>query len=128
LLVALVTLLAAPAGGVASDALSCTFQGPGYPKLGRHSKPGNKYGVVFRRALTCDEARAIARRGTKTANPGTFRTFRLEGGWSCLSWSPPFVGNVVAGQCTKPGSRALVNWSPVCDTRDSGCSNLRRPR
>jgi hypothetical protein len=126
--VALVAVLVAPSGSVASGTLTCTFQGPGYPKLGRHSKPGNKYAVFVRRALTCDEARAIARRGTKTANPGTFRPFRMEGGWSCLSWSPGFVSNVIAGQCVKPGSRALVNWSPVCDSRDSSCSTLRRPR
>jgi hypothetical protein len=120
-------LLVAPVGGVASTSLECRFVGPGYPKLGRHSKPGNKYGVFVRRSLTCDEARAVARRGTKTTNPGALRPFTMEGGWSCLSWSPPFVGNVIAGQCVKPGSRALVNWSPVCDSRDRSCSTLRRP-
>jgi hypothetical protein len=119
-------LLVAPVGGVASTSLECRFQGPGYPKLGRHSKPGNKYGVFVRRSLTCDEARAVARRGTKTANPGPFRPFTLQGGWSCLSWSPGFVATVIAGQCVKPGTRALVNWSPICDSRDRSCSTLRR--
>jgi hypothetical protein len=123
-----VALLAAPASGVAADALECTFRGPGYPKLGRHSKPGNLYVAFIKRSLTCDEARAVARRGTKTANPGPFRPFEMAGGWSCVSFSPGFTSKVVAGQCSLPGTRKLVNWSPVCEQSDSACKNLRRPR
>jgi hypothetical protein len=133
LAIALGTLLVlvaaqAPAASVASDSLSCTFRGPGYPSLGKRSNPGNNYVVFIKRSLTCDEAKTVALRGARTANPGPFATFRLNGGWSCFSFSPASVGRVIAGQCWKPGTRALLNWSPACNPADRACSNLRKPR
>jgi hypothetical protein len=124
----LLVLLAAPSASVASSSLSCSFRGPGYPALGKRSLPGNNYIVFIKRSLTCDEAKTVALRGTRTSNPGPFATFRLNGGWSCFSFSPAYVGNVIAGQCWKPGTRALLNWSPACNPADRACSNLRKPR
>ncbi len=123
-----VMLVAAGAGSaLASSDLSCLFTGPRYPALDSTSRPGSRYAVFIRRQLTCDEARSVALRGARSANPGPFRPFNLSGGWQCLSWSPPSVRKVIAGQCVKPGSRALVNWSPACDPSASrACKNLRR--
>jgi hypothetical protein len=117
-------MLLAP-GGSASHAFDCKFQSLQYPKLGRHSKPGTLYAVFIRRSLTCDDARATARRGTKTENPGPLRPFKM-GPWSCLSFSPAFASKVIAGQCVQPGTRKLVNWSPVCEHGDNSCNTLRR--
>lgn len=126
-LAACFVVLVMPTGGTASSTLDCTFRSLEYPKLGRHSKPGNTYVVFIKRSLTCDDARAVARRGTKTANPGPFRAFEL-GAWSCMSFSPGFTAKVIAGQCAMPGTRKLVNWAPVCEHGDNACNNLRRPR
>lgn len=112
-----------------SGAASCTFRGPEYPALGRAGKPGNLYLVFIRRRVTCDEARTIALRATQKRNPGPFATFAMPGGWQvCLSFAPSRVSRVIAGQCVKPGSGALVNWAPACDTTQAACKNLRKPR
>lgn len=113
--------------GPAATALDCFFSGPRYPALSPSSRPGSRYVVFIRRRLTCDEARSVALRGTRSPNPGPFRPFTLTGGWQCVSWAPPTLGKIIAGQCTKPGSGALVNWSPACDPDASrACKNLRR--
>jgi hypothetical protein len=117
--------VSASPGTAAPSEFSCTFQGPRYPALTRTARPGSLYVVFIRRQLTCDEARSVARRGTGTVNPGAFRSFTLRGGWSCLSFAPAGNGKVLAGQCAKPGSGALVNWLPFCEPRKP-CKNLRR--
>jgi hypothetical protein len=122
-----VALLAVPTAGIASSALDCRFRGPGYPALDRNSRPSDRYVVFITRSLTCDEARTVARRGTKTANPGPFLTFTM-GDWRCFSFSPKFVEKVVAGQCVKPGTRELLNWAPACTSDSTACKNLRRGR
>lgn len=124
--VVLVTLASVQAMTAAGAEPRCRFRGPMYPALDARSKPGNLYEVFIKRSLTCDEARSVALRGTRKGNPGPFRPFPLVGGWSCLSFAPPRVGKVMAGQCVKPGSRALVNWLPVCDPARPACKNLRR--
>jgi hypothetical protein len=122
-----ITCLAIAPSAISSPTLSCSFNGPTYPKLSRHSLPGNYYVVFIRRRLTCDEAKTVALRATNKPNPGAFRPFTLPGGWSCVSMSPPVARRTVAGQCTKPGPGALVNWSPACDPDDSRpCTSLRR--
>lgn len=115
----------APVGGAASSPLDCTFRSVQYPKLNPTARPGSLYAVFIRRQLTCDEARTVARRGTKTSNPGKLKTFALPGGWRCVSLAPlePGNGKVLAGQCLKaPGK--IVNWVPVCAPR-TPCTNLR---
>lgn len=113
-------------GAAAPGVFDCRFQGPRYPALTRTSRPGSLYVVFIRRQLTCDEARSVARRGTGTLNPGPFTSFTLRGGWICTSFAPATGnGKVLAGQCVKPGSRALVNWLPICE-QGKPCKNLKR--
>ena len=125
-LVVLGVLAAAQAATAGDQAERCRFRGPTYPSLDEHSRAGNLYTVLTRRALTCDEARSIGLRGARTPNPGPFRSFTLPGGWVCLSFAPVKSAKVMAGQCAKPGSRALANWLPVCDPARPACKNLRR--
>ncbi|MGH3126706.1 MAG: hypothetical protein ACRDPX_02185 [Gaiellaceae bacterium] len=121
---AVAMLGSAGTGEAGSSQFECRFQGPRYPALTRTSRPGSTYVVFIRRQLTCDEARSVARRGTGTLNPGRFRSFTLRGGWICMSFAPAGNGKVLAGQCAKPGSRALVNWLPICES-GKPCKNLR---
>jgi hypothetical protein len=119
-------LLASSGAGSASTTIECRFTGPGYPSLTPTSRPANTYVVFVKRQLTCDQARTIARRGTKTPNPGPLRTFHLPDGWGCVSFAPrtPGNGKVLAGQCTRQGGQ-LVNWLPICE-QNQPCKKLRR--